>query len=80
MCFSVFGNVSCAKTYPGILNISVSVSIAYQSIDILNFSNEKFGFEPTTPVWSAAVLPLRQKPKIITLTGHKKLDIYKMVI
>jgi len=35
MRYSLFGNLSCAKTYLGILNISLSISIAYQSIDIL---------------------------------------------
>jgi len=36
--YSLFGNVSHAKTHPGILNISLSISIANQSIDISKFS------------------------------------------
>jgi len=36
--YSLFGNVSCNKTYPGIFNISVNTSIAHQSIDIMKFS------------------------------------------
>jgi len=40
MCYNLFGNVSHAKTHPGILNIikSVSICIAAQSFDILKFS------------------------------------------
>jgi len=38
MHYSLFGNVSCAKTYPGILNISLNISIAHQSIDISKFN------------------------------------------
>jgi len=38
MCYSLFGNVSCAKTYPGILNLSVGISIVHQSIDISKVS------------------------------------------
>jgi len=38
MHYSLFGNVSSSKIYPGILNISLSISIAHQSIDILKFS------------------------------------------
>jgi len=38
MRYSLFGNFSHAKTYPVILNISPSISIAHQSIDILKFS------------------------------------------
>jgi len=75
--------------YPGILNISVSISIAHQSIDILKFifchfhymantrkklSNGKNQFKPSSPEWTAAVLPVTQKPKTITsstyVTGH----------
>ena len=37
MHYSLFGNVSNAKIYPGILDISVSISIAHQSIDISEF-------------------------------------------
>jgi len=37
MPYSLFGNVSRTKTYPGILNILLSISIAHQSIDILKF-------------------------------------------
>ena len=36
--YSLFGNLSRAKTYPGILNISLSISIAHQLIDILKFN------------------------------------------
>jgi len=34
----LFGNVSSVTTYPGIFNISLSISIAHQSIDISKFS------------------------------------------
>jgi len=34
--YSLYGNHSHAKTYPGILNISLSISTAQQLIDILN--------------------------------------------
>jgi len=36
--YSLLGNVSHTKTYPGILNISLSISIVHQSIDISKFS------------------------------------------
>jgi len=38
MHYSLFGNLSHAKTYPGILNISLGTSIAHQLLDILKFS------------------------------------------
>jgi len=38
MRYSLFGNVSCTKTYPSILNISLSISIAHQSINVSKFS------------------------------------------
>jgi len=38
MHYSLFGNLSRTKTYPGILNISLSIFIAHQLIDILKFS------------------------------------------
>jgi len=90
-CYSLFGNVSHAKVYPGVLNISLSISIV-QSIDISKFSvchfhyitcvekllNKKLGLKPMSSEWTAAVLPLTQKPKSImyikSISGQKKLQ------
>jgi len=38
MRYSLFGNVSHAETDPGILNVSVSISIAHQLIDTSKFN------------------------------------------
>jgi len=42
--YSLFGDVFHAKTYPGVLNISMSISTAHQSIDILKVSVSHFHY------------------------------------
>jgi len=39
MRYSLFSNVCHTKIYPGILNISLGISIAHQSIDIAKLSS-----------------------------------------
>jgi len=44
MHYSLFGNVYYTKTYQSILNISLSISIVHQLLDILNFSVYHFHY------------------------------------
>ena len=82
MCYNLLGNISHAKTYPGFLNISLSIFIAHQLIHISNFSichfhcticvkkllNEKICCKWDTNPHLQCEQLLTQKPKIITIS------------
>jgi len=80
MCYSLLGNVCCAKTCSGIFNIPVSISIAHQSIDALKYNFCHFHYNACLKVIKFASSGIRThasrvnsccvtiytKPKIIT--------------
>jgi len=79
ICYSLFGNVSHAKTYPGILNISLSISVAHQSIDISKVSVYHLHYIMHVKIIIERK-KLLQNHYNVSITGHKKLKKLKIGI